>query len=277
VNADLLDADAIGAALAGTVFAGRMHHFAMIGSTNTFALEEARAGAPHGSFYVADEQTAGRGRSDHRWHSAAGDGLYLSVLLRLEIAVSELPWIPLLAGLAAHRAIGEAAEVAADLRWPNDILIKGRKVAGILVEAPHAAGEVKPLVVGIGINIHQQSFPPDLATPATSLDLSTGRWNSRQRLLVALLQSLHVELAALEADRNAALAAIPARVEAVSSWVRGRAVEVHGPQACTGVTAGLDAGGFLLVRTATGMVTVTTGGIRDRRAIIASIGEQPCS
>jgi len=259
----VLDIIAIDAALAGTPFAGKIHHFSTIDSTNTFAMGEARKGAPHGSFYVADEQSAGRGRSDHRWHSAAGDGLYLSVLLRLEIAAAELAWVPLLAGLATHRAIADTANVAADLRWPNDILIGGSKVAGILVEAPHEAGLLKPLVLGIGINIHQRGFPPDLATPATSLDLATGRRGSRQRLLVALLQSLHVELAHLEAGRKAALATIPARVEAVSTWVRGRMVEVHGPQACTGLTAGLDAAGFLLVSTASGLVTVTTGGIRE--------------
>jgi BirA family biotin operon repressor/biotin-[acetyl-CoA-carboxylase] ligase len=259
----MLAADEINAALAGTVFAGKLHHFASIDSTNTYALEQARQGALHGSYYVADEQTAGRGRSDHSWHSAAGHGLYLSVLLRPEIAASELVWLPLLAGLAAHRAIGEVTGLTADLRWPNDILIESRKVAGILVEAQSAAGLATAAVIGIGINVHQQRFPPDVATAATSLDLETGRDNSRQQLLIALLLALHRELAVLDAsDRQVALAVIPARIEAASTWVRGRAVDVHGPQPCSGVTAGLDAQGFLRVRTAEGLVTITTGGIR---------------
>jgi len=116
-------------------------------------------------------------------------------------------------------------------------------------------------VVGIGINVHQSGFPADLATPATSLDVAAGRRVSRQALLIALLKSLEREAAAL-ADATA-VASIPQRVECASTWVRGRAVEVHGPQACLGVTEGLDENGFLLVSTASGVVTVQTGGIRE--------------
>lgn len=264
----MLELEAIAAALADAQFAGGLHYFPSIGSTNTYALQQVQEGAPHGSFYVADEQTAGRGRSDHRWHSAAGEGLYLSVLLRLEWTVAELAWLPLLAGLVTHGALVESAQIEADLRWPNDILIGPKKVAGILVEAPQATDSVRPVVVGIGVNVHQRSFPPDLATPATSLDLASGRRISRQRVLIALLQSLHAELGRVARDREAALAGIPERVAAVSSWVSGRAVDVHGPQACQGVTAGLDDRGFLRVQTADGLATVTTGGIRA-----AKIGE----
>ena len=116
-------------------------------------------------------------------------------------------------------------------------------------------------VVGIGINVHQRAFSPDLTTTATSLDLETKRSVSRQPLLISLLKSLQGE-AHLLADQ-AATVTIPARVEQTSTWIRGRRVEVHGPQACTGVTAGLDENGFLLVRTDSGVVTVQTGGIRS--------------
>jgi len=266
---DALDPEELNKALAGTIFHGRLHHFSTIDSTNTYALEEARqnpkgGGAPHGSFYVADEQTAGRGRSDHSWESKAGEGLYLSVLLRPEIAVADLIWLPLLAGLAAHRAIHEVTALAVDLRWPNDLLIGSRKTGGILVEAQTESGRATAAVIGIGINLHQQRFPPGLATEPTSLDLETGRFTSRQQLLIALLQSLHQEVAAwLAPASQSALASIPARIAAISTWVQGRRVDVHGPQPCTGITDGLDARGFLRVRTASGLVTVTTGGIRD--------------
>lgn len=256
-----LDLLQINEELRETIFAGGLHHFPTIGSTNTYALEQAQAGDPHGSFYIADEQTAGRGRSDHQWHSAASQGLYLSVLLRPEIAPADLIWIPLLAGLAAHRAIHEVTALTADLRWPNDLLVGPRKTGGILVEAQTESGRVTAVVAGVGINLHQQSFPPKLATEPTSLDLETGRETSRQQLLVALLHALHEELGALRSQQ--ALATIPARIAAISSWVEGRRVTVHGPQACTGVTAGLDARGFLRVRTAEGVVTVTTGGLRN--------------
>jgi BirA family biotin operon repressor/biotin-[acetyl-CoA-carboxylase] ligase len=262
---DELNPGEVEAALRETVFAGGMHHFRTIGSTNSYAMEQARLGAPHGSWYLADEQTAGRGRSDHTWHSAASQGLYLSVLLRPALATAELVWLPLLAGLAAYRAIREVTALAPDLRWPNDLLIGSRKVGGILVEAlpNEALGDAtggSAAVIGIGINLHQQQFPAGLATAASSLDIETGRHTSRQQLLIALLEALHDETE--ELDSPSVLAAIPRRIAAISSWVEGRPVEVHGPQACTGVTAGLDARGFLRVQTAGGLVTVMTGGIR---------------
>jgi BirA family biotin operon repressor/biotin-[acetyl-CoA-carboxylase] ligase len=248
-------------ALAGTVFAGSLHHFPTIDSTNTYALEQARKGAPHGGCFVADEQTAGRGRSDHSWESRAGEGLYLSVLLRPGIATADLVWLPLLAGLAAHRAIHEVTALDVDLRWPNDLLIGNRKTGGILVEAQTEADRATAAVIGIGINLHQRRFPSGLSTDPTSLDLETGRVCSRQELLIALLQALHQEMASLSSP--AALAEVPSRIAAISTWVQGRRVDVHGPQPCTGITGGLDARGFLRVRTASGLVTVTTGGIRE--------------
>lgn len=255
-----LDFAAIESALHGTIFASGLHHFPTIGSTNTHALAEARNGAPHGSFYIADEQTQGRGRSDHQWHSAASQGLYLSVLLRPIITPADLVWIPLLTGLAAHRAIHEVTALTADLRWPNDLLIGPRKAGGILVEAQADSTGVSAVVTGIGINLHQQSFPLNLTTEPTSLDLETGRETSRQLLLIALLQALDAEYRALTSPQS--LAEVPVRIAAISSWIEGRRVSVHGPQACEGITAGLDARGFLRVRTAQGLVTVTTGGLR---------------
>jgi BirA family biotin operon repressor/biotin-[acetyl-CoA-carboxylase] ligase len=259
-----LDFAAIESALAETIFARGLHHFPTIGSTNTHALAEARNGAPHGSFYIADEQTAGRGRSDHSWHSAASQGLYLSVLIRPSIPPADLVWVPLLTGLAAHRAIQQVTTLNVDLRWPNDLLIGSRKAVGILVEAQADSSGVSAVVAGIGINLHQQSFPPNLATEPTSLDLETGRKTSRQQLLIALLQALDAELQSLASPQS--LAAIPARIAAISSWVEGRRVTVHGPQSCEGITAGLDDRGFLRVRTADGLITITTGGLRDSGA-----------
>ena len=264
------------AALAGTLFAGKLHFSRTTGSTNADALAAASLAAPHGSVYFADEQTTGRGRSDHGWHSAAGKGLYVSVLLRPQIPATRLPLLPLAAGLAAADAIRAVSGLAADLRWPNDLLISTplaktypwgpqfgpRKAGGILVEARNDSERLLHAVVGIGINVHQRTFPSDLATPATSLDLESRRTNSRQALLVALLKSLQRETCAL-ADPVAA-ATVSARVEQASTWTRDRNVEVHGPQACTGVTAGLDENGFLRVETANGFVTVQTGGLREK-------------
>ena len=251
---------ALEAALAGSSFAGRLHFSALTGSTNTDALEAARAGAPHGSVYFADEQRAGRGRGDHGWQSDAGQGLYVSVLLRPSLPAARLPLLPLAAGLAAADAIHAASGLTADLRWPNDLLIGERKCGGILAESKIKGGAVAFAVVGVGINVHQRGFDAGLATAATSLDLEAGRRISRQALLIALLESLERE--ALGLQEESAGTATAARLEEASTWVRGRRVDVHGPQACTGVTAGLDEHGFLRIDTADGRVTVQTGGIR---------------
>ena len=260
----VFDLPALEAALAGAIFAGKLHFSPLTDSTNSDALQAARAGAPHGSVFFADEQLAGRGRGDHTWHSAAGQGLYVSVLLRPAMPPVHLPLLPLAAGLAAADAIRAVTGLGVDLRWPNDLLIGPRKTGGILIEANAGARTesscVSFAVVGVGINVHQRSFAAELSTHATSLDLESSSRASRQDLLVSLLKSLQRETFALldpEAGET-----IPLRVEQASTWVRGRSVKVHGPQACTGVTAGLDENGFLLVRTAHGLVTVQTGGIR---------------
>ncbi|MGO9775021.1 MAG: biotin--[acetyl-CoA-carboxylase] ligase [Terracidiphilus sp.] len=256
----MYDLAALEAALAETVFAGKLHFSPVTDSTNSDAIDAARSGAPHGSVYLADEQLAGRGRGDHTWDSVAGDGLYLSVLLRPQLRAVRLPLLPLAAGLAAAGAIRAAACLAVDLRWPNDLLIGPKKVGGILAESKSSGGAVDFAVVGVGINVHQLAFDPELATPATSLELEACRRVSRQDLLIFLLKSLEREAIGL-ADPTAG-STIPARVELASTWIRGRNVEVHGPQACTGVTAGLDERGFLRVQTEDGLITVQTGGIR---------------
>jgi BirA family transcriptional regulator, biotin operon repressor / biotin---[acetyl-CoA-carboxylase] ligase len=263
----MFDLAALDAELAGTIFAGKLHYAPTTASTNSDALAAARSAAPHGSVYFSDEQLAGRGRGDHGWISAAGEGLYVSVLLRPQFPAARLAFLPFAAGLAAGDAIRNVSGLDVDLRWPNDLLIGPRKTGGILVEAnidskglPHAV--VPYAVVGIGINVHQRAFPPDLATPATSLDLETNRHIARQALLLALLKSLQQEALAL-ANSDAARE-ITARVEKASTWICGRNVEVHGPQSCSGVTAGLDENGFLRVATAEGLVTVQTGGLRAK-------------
>ena len=256
----MYDLASLEAALAGTIFAGKLHFAQSTGSTNTDAMSAAREGAPHGSAFFADEQTAGRGRGDHSWHSAIGQGLYVSVIVRIPLAAARMPLLPLAAGLAAASAVRAASGLMIDLRWPNDLLIGPRKTGGILVESQSERGQLAFAVLGIGINVHQQSFALDLATPATSLDLESGRWIDRQPLLIALLESLETESNALL--HPAAARTVPERVAQASTWVKGREVEVHGPQECRGTTDGLDEHGFLRVRTGTGVLQIQTGGIR---------------
>ena len=139
-------------------------------STMKDAAALAAQGQPHGTAVIADRQTAGIGRQGHTWHSEDEGGLYLSIVLRLAINPALTPILTMALGLAVQRAVNDLAQVATDLRWPNDVLLNERKLAGILVQAAEGA-----LIAGIGLNVNQSSFPPDLAAIATSLKLETGR------------------------------------------------------------------------------------------------------
>ncbi|MGC9292005.1 MAG: biotin--[acetyl-CoA-carboxylase] ligase [Acidobacteriaceae bacterium] len=262
------DPDAVTHALAGTIFAGKLHYFPTIGSTNQRAMQEGAEGAPHGSVYVAEEQTAGRGRASHTWHSEAQAGLYVSILLRPQMAPADALWLSLAAGLAVQRAVKETTAFDADLRWPNDLLLGQRKFCGILTEMNAEATRVRYAVVGIGINVDHAQFPPELRDLATSLRIESGRTWPHQDLLIALLQAMHEEIAALLAPGGTAPASqsIRERLAAHSTWINGKAVRVDEAGGYTGVTAGLDARGFLLVRTADGLRTVLSGGVRGAKA-----------
>ncbi len=268
---DGYDLPALDRALAATPFAGKLHHFAEIDSTNTCAMRQGAAGAPHGSVYLADAQTAGRGRGAHTWASPPGTGLYLSVLLRPALAPGDALWVSLAAGMATLTAIRAATGLVADLRWPNDVLFGSRKCAGILTEMHAEATRVRYLVVGIGINVHQPEFPPELAGAATSLTMQ-GAQTTRDALLIELLTALDEEVAGLTGSRPAeAQLRLRERLEAASSWISGKQVTVDEGQAgdgssFSGVTSGLEARGFLLVRTSTGMRTVLSGGVRAMEA-----------
>jgi BirA family biotin operon repressor/biotin-[acetyl-CoA-carboxylase] ligase len=265
---DSYDLAALDCALAGTPFAGNLHHFPEIDSTNTYAMQQGAAGAPHGSVYLADAQTAGRGRGAHTWSSPPGSGLYVSILLRPALAPGDALWCSLAAGLAVGTAIHQTTGLVPDLRWPNDILIGKRKLAGILTEMHAEATRVRYLVIGIGINVHQPHFPAELASVATSLALE-GRQTTRGTLLTALLRSLDEEATALTASQpEQAQQALVARLNAASSWIRGKSVIVDEGQpgahsTFAGVTAGLDARGFLLVQNEFGLRTVLSGGVRE--------------
>ena len=273
LNTFMFNLPTLQSALADTFYAGKLHFSPVTQSTNTDALEAARASAPHGSVFFADEQLAGRGRGAHAWHSAAGQGLYVSVLLRPSIPAVRLPWLALAAGLAAASAIGRTTALTVDIRWPNDLLVGQCKTGGILVEGKTESDEVAFAVVGIGINVHHRAFPTDLSTPATSLDQASGQIVSRQSLLIALLQSLAEEALALESPAGSE--AIAQRLQQASSWISGRRVQVHGPQACTGMTAGLDENGFLRVQTEAGLITVQTGGLRAEATEQLQSGPRP--
>jgi BirA family biotin operon repressor/biotin-[acetyl-CoA-carboxylase] ligase len=223
-------------------------------------MQQAEAGAQEGSVYFADEQTAGRGRGAHQWSSPPGSGLYVSVLLRPQISPADILWLSLAAGLAVRDAVKQVTSLECDLRWPNDLLFGRRKFCGILTELNAEVAHIRHAVVGIGINVHQEQFPPELRDIATSIHIETGRPWPRQELLVALLQSLQREVFGLSREAGPA---ILRRLENASSWVRGKRVRVEEGEGFSGVTEGLDTRGFLQVRTSNGLRKVFSGGVRE--------------
>ncbi|MGO8717783.1 MAG: biotin--[acetyl-CoA-carboxylase] ligase [Acidobacteriaceae bacterium] len=265
---DALDSDALNATLQGTIFSGKLHVFPSVDSTNMLAMQEAAKGAPHGSVYIAEEQTAGKGRGDHAWHSEPYAGLYVSILLRPQLTPADGLWLSLAAGLAVQQAIENVTGLVADIRWPNDLLFGRRKVGGILTETNAEAMRVRHAVIGIGINVNHRQFPLELRDLATSLRLETDRIPSRQDLLVAILERLVSEMYPLMQPAGFANAChgILARLQQKSSWIRGKQVFVGEAGGYTGVTAGLDRNGFLRVQTADGLRTVLSGGVRETSA-----------
>jgi len=259
---DLLLPEILRPLLETTIFAGDIHHFFRVASTNTAAMRAAAEGAPEGALFLAEEQTAGRGRGTHTWHSAASEGIYCSAVLRPRLAPADVLLISLAAGLAVREAVREITGLEATLRWPNDVLLEERKFCGILIEMHAEATRVHHLVAGIGLNVNHREFPAELSEIATSLWRETGRNWSRVELTAALLKSLHREYRALLADPVAGREDILRRFEQCSSYARGRAVHVDEDGGYEGVTAGLDPRGFLRVDTASGTRTVLSGAVR---------------
>ena len=262
---DGFDLPSLNQALSGTRFEHKLHFFSSISSTNTHAMHQAEAGASDGSVWLADEQTQGRGRGAHAWSSPPGSGLYCSILLRPAIAPADILWLSLAAGLAARNAVRQVTSLEADLRWPNDLLLGSRKFCGILTELNAEVTRVRHAVIGIGINVHQAHFPDELRSLATSLLIETDREWPRQEILLALLQSLDREIATLttSSDPRQFAHTMRERLSAASSWIRGKHVRVEENGGFTGITEGLDARGFLQVRSAGALRTVYSGGVRE--------------
>jgi len=259
---DLLIPDILAPMVRGTTIAAHIQHYFRVDSTNDAAIEAASAGAPHGTVFVAEEQTAGRGRGAHSWSSQPSLGLYLSVLLRPELPPTDVVILSLAAGLAVHAAVAELTSAEADLRWPNDVLFGQKKFCGILTELNAEITRVRYVVVGIGINVNHVEFPTEIAELATSLCLQTGQQWSRAELAARLLRALDREYRELMMSPTTARESILRRFEKHSSFAVGRRVYVPEDGGYEGITEGLDDRGFLKVRTASRLCTVLSGGVR---------------
>jgi BirA family biotin operon repressor/biotin-[acetyl-CoA-carboxylase] ligase len=240
--------------------------FDALPSTNTEAARQAQRGAPEGLCVVAREQTRGRGRAGRVWVSPADAGLYFSIVLRPDrLAVRAWPLITLMAALAVRDALNESCALETDIKWPNDIMAGGRKLCGILAETIETETG-RAVVVGIGINLNERAFPPELKDIATSVSSLAGGAPDTEELLQSLVRAIKGHYEILQAA-NGEAATIRAWTSQ-SSYAQGRRVRVAlDSETFEGWTRGLEPDGALRVETEQGEIRIIhAGDITNLRA-----------
>ena len=237
--------------------------FEELDSTNNYAREIAAEGASEGTAVLARQQTAGRGRLGRSWVSPAGAGLYLSVILRPEVAPAQASLITLAAAIAVAETLRLDYRTPADIKYPNDILVEGRKLCGILVESAIEGGRLLYVVAGIGVNLRQREFPEELKETATSLFLEAGidvMPDDFSRALFVRLSRWY-EVTKQQPEQ------VISRWEELSSYAQDCAIRVVASDATVdGRTRGLTPGGALRVELADGRIReIVSGDIRLRK------------
>ena len=238
-----------------------VYYYTSIDTTMREAAELAERGEPSGALVIADEQTAGRGRMGRYWISEPESGLYFSLVLRPALGAAEAAVVTLALGLAVGRAIHHSTGTACDLRWPNDVLISGRKCCGILTEMVAEGGRVRYVIAGIGVNVNHAAMPAELGETATSLRIQTGCEYSREALLAEILKEADRYLDVLTDRGPAAVVELFTRA---SSYAEGKRVTVwNGAAEMVGSTAGLTATGTLLLKRDDGtLAPILAGSVR---------------
>ena len=198
-------------------------HYFRVDSTNNIALKLAAGGGPHGTVVLAEEQTAGRGRFGRSWYSERSSGIYVSIVLRPPLAPATAPVLTLMAGVAVHQAVSTVTGLPVDIRWPNDLMVQGKKVCGILTEMSAELDRLHAVVLGIGINVNHTVMPGELQGIATSLRIEGGRLYSRAQILVALLKELERKYHLLLDEGGAA---VTRRWSAASTYAEGKRIRV---------------------------------------------------
>jgi len=250
----------------------RVNGFLRLDSTNREAYDRALAGAPEGTLIYSETQTAGKGRLNRNWFSAAGKGIYLSLILRPPQPLNFWPILTHVAAVALIQALNSIGRdmkypktPGIDLKWPNDVLLSGKKCAGILLETLTPKDDIAAAIIGIGINVHKGSVPEDLAGDAICLDDAMSAIVPRRRLLIRFLKYFqNVYLLFQEGKFEEILG----RWKGFSSmWNDAHVALIESGRTRNAVTCGLDEIGALRVRFADGTIeTVLAGDVRVRRS-----------
>ncbi len=241
------------------------HYEHTLTSTNLVLKDMARQGAPHGSLCLCETQTAGRGRMDRQWSSPAGQGVWLSVLLRPALKPEDAPLITFCCALAMTKAVREVTGLDARIKWPNDLVLNGRKLCGILLEMGFDASGMY-VVAGTGLNVRKDAYPDELADRAISIE-ECAAVPDRGAILAAYLKALEEAVSAIERQGFAGIAG--AYREA--SITLGSQVNVSGVVEMTGIAENVDASGALLVRTADGQLHRVLAGDVSVRGVMGYV------
>ena len=239
-----------------------IYFYQEIDSTNTQAKRLAEEGAPHGSVVVAEVQTGGRGRRGRNWVSAGGSGIWFSLLLRPEILPDQASMLTLVAAMAVTKAIRRVTSLDAMIKWPNDVVLEGKKVCGILTELSAQIDFVNHIIVGIGINVRRQEFPPELEKVATALEQERQLHVDRASLLEKVLEEFEFYYEKYLCTLDVSLF----REEYQELLVNyGRQIQVLDPSgAYEGVARGINERGELLVACDRGLRAVNSGEVSVR-------------
>ncbi len=241
------------------------HYEHTLTSTNLVLKNMARQGAPHGSLCLCEHQTAGRGRMDRSWSSPEGQGVWLSVLLRPALSPEQAPLITFACALAMARAVRQVTGLAAQIKWPNDLALHGRKLCGILLEMGFDALGMY-IVAGTGLNVRLRAYPPELADRAISLE-ECGDIPDRGVVIAAYLAELEQTMEAIERSGFRGIAAdYRALSITLGSWV-----QVIGAETFTGLAEDIDEAGALLVRTDEGALRRVLAGDVSVRGVMGYV------
>jgi BirA family biotin operon repressor/biotin-[acetyl-CoA-carboxylase] ligase len=260
---DSYEPDRLRAALSSRDIGRVLKYSEQVTSTNDVILDLATRGAPHGTVCLADEQSAGRGRRGYGWFSPPGCGIWASVLLRPRLSAARTPPLTLCTAAAVARALEAAAGVTVQIKWPNDLLMRDRKVAGILAETRVVANDEPVIVVGMGINVNHTHdlFPDEISASATSLRIESGGPVGREDLFLAILDAFETAYGYYLATGAVSFLA---EVDARLAW-RGLAVEADSPAGAAGRVSHIDdEGGLVLDRQDGGPLVIRSGSIKLR-------------
>ncbi len=248
-------------------FGRTIHWYDTIDSTNNRARQLAIDGAEEGTLVIANYQTSGKGRMGRRWEAEPGTNLTFTLILTPQIPAADTGIIPLIAGLAVAQAIESVTRKRPVCKWPNDILMDGKKVCGILAESVIDGTAVRAIVVGIGVNVNQTNFPPDLGETATSLLLATGERYARTQVLAAILGQFESLISYLERRKRDEFLK---QYEAYTTMIGTAVTLTHSAGTANGIVAGIDSEGGIMIRGADGKtstwyagdVSLISGGLR---------------